>query len=223
MSPEDSVLAFEDQQQAVPETVDETVIGDAAGDDVSNVETERDGSQAGAQFDWESDNNPYKKRLGGAQGRIQELVEAQRAEQARRIELENSLFEQQIAGLDPVDQAQARQNLIASRQFQQTATQQQAQQAQLNELAREIVTSRIAQSYSVPVKELAQFDDPYAMEQYARAVSDVRRTQRKETRRVRQADKFESSASVSQQKVKQYGGDLDAAAFDFANLRLPRR
>lgn len=223
MDPETSVLANEDQLQSAPETVDETVLTGADGADSASGETENVGQQGTAQFDWESNDNPYKVRLAGIQGPYQQAIEKARAEEAKRIEYEDRLFEVEIAELPAEDKVHARAALTNARQQQVKTQEMTQQQATLNELAREIVTSRIAQTHGVPVAELAQFNDPYAMETYAKAIAAARRTVRKEGRKATQADKFESGASVSQSSTKSFGGDLDAAALAFAKLAAPTR
>lgn len=244
----DSVLSFgEDVDLPMLETADDesAVIDDEEDyDDEPDAETEDD-SQSG-HLDWESDENPYrrqlrdieeefgggpdklKERFSGLQRSVQEKEEARRAEEARRIQLEDAFFQSQIQDLEPQQQQAAWMQLQGERMRQEQVRQDSARRQQvsayesmLDSMARSILINELSQSMGVPREKLSRFNDPEMMVAFAEEYKEMRTSARREHRKESRADSFEGGGNVSRaKKPTQYEGDLDAAAMDFAKLRL---
>lgn len=186
--------------------------------------TEQPEQPATTPVNWDDANqNPYVARLRGMQGSLQREVEARKALEAEKAALEARMFHTTIQDLPQEDQQRAWNEFNAVRAMNAKQTEISSREAELQEAAKEIVVERMAQHYGVDASELVQFADPYTMELYARKVGAITKTARKQTRQSSNADKFEGGGAPSAPKTRQYKGDLEEAAFDFARLKLPSR
>lgn len=247
-----SVLPFGVDELPLHETADDSAVIDSDDDnDDSYAETENEdsssttGNQEGSH-DWESDDNPYRKqmreieqqfgggpdklkeRFTGLQRTVQEKEEARRAEEAKRIQLEDAFFQSQIATLEPAQQQAAwmqlqgeRQRQFDTRQMQERQQQVSSYEQMLDGMARAILVNDLSMSHGVPKEKLARFNDPEMMVAFAEEYKDLRKQSRRDERRTTKVDRFEGGGAVSRPKgTRDYKGDLDAAALDFANLRI---
>lgn len=240
-----SVLPFGDGDDLpLLETAEESAVIESEDEDDDSYE-ETENSQSGT-LDWDSDDNPYRKqirdieqqfgggpeklkeRFSGLQRSVQEKEEQRRAEEARRIQLEDTFFQAQIANLEPQQQQAAWMQLQGERNRQAEGRQMQERQAQvssyeqmLDGMARAILVQELSQTHGVPREKLSRFNDPEMMVAFAEEYKDFRKQSRREERKGTKADRFESGGAVSKPKqAREYKGDLDAAALDFAALAI---
>ena len=166
------------------------------------VETEQSGHGAAEQpqtdatpsVNWDSDENPYRARLRGIQGRLQEEVEKKRAYEHRLQEVERQQVMQQAQQMHPQDAQAYVQNWQQQAAFRQREQELSQQQQTMEQAARVYWVNQTAQKYGVPAQQLARFNDPDSMEYHARAIADERRKRTQANRQSRGNDRFEGES-----------------------------
>lgn len=164
----------------------EDVVADVIQDEED--ENPREAGTESSQEDWES-------RFKGLQGRLQQEIEARRYTEQEKLQLEEQLLQASIKDLDPQDQQAAYMLWQNEQKHRQTSQQYAQSQAQMNEVAKQLVIQKLSQQFGVPAKELSHFSDPHSMEAHARLVAQNRRSQAKEKRKVEKKDNFGSGGS----------------------------
>lgn len=226
------VLASDDAPEMLPTSTDESgILAESVDDEPleSGTENEQHDEVVGGDTDTSRYQTQVKdlekkfgpnwyERVNGLQGSAQQAIERARAEETKRIELENRLFEMEIRDLPPEQQREAWGQLEVARETAAEREEIVSQRQVFNELARQFITTKISQKYGVPEAQLAQFNDPQTMETFAAAIANERKSSRKQTRKASGADRFEGGGSPSPAPKKQYNGDLRSAANDFAAL-----
>jgi len=145
----------------------------------------------------------YDARLSASQRALQEAM--------RRIEeMDNQLFEVQIGNLPPEEQTAAK-----TTRGVEAKTKEIAQKEQIFEhIAKVVMVQNLTHQYGVPVEELVQFNDPVAMELYAKKVFDLRKGQKLDKRKEEKTDTVEtgggSTAAYDPAKFRN-SGDLVGA------------
>lgn len=220
----DSILPFDEIALSdATETDDQSVLGS---EDVDTDGREMEESEPQTpSFDpqmWERDDNPYKARFAGLQGRVQQEVETRKALEAALVAMEAEILRANIAHLPPEQQQFHWDMFVADReaQEQQRIQQEQAQVTMtvMGQLLKSAHIQKLSTQYGVPQAELNQFNNARDMEIYAQKMAEVRRSQRKTQRRQTGADTFEGGTAPGG-KRRDYAS-LDDAAAAFAQLRI---
>jgi hypothetical protein len=145
-------------------------------------------------IDWDSDENPYRARLRGIQGRLQQEIEEKRLAEQRAQQYEYQMLEYATQFMPPHVAQQRKseyQQQVAMRAQQaQVAMTQQANEA----YARELFVRDVSQRFGIPKEQLARFNDPDSMEYYAQSLANERRKQRQAERQITGNDRFEGEA-----------------------------
>ncbi len=131
----------------------------------------------------------YEARLAAATRALEEQMR-------RAQELELKLFEAQISALPEAEREaalKAKQNEMALAAMQQRIAQ---ERALFEQIAKELVIDRLSARYGVPREKLASFNDPYAMEQFAREYADLRKAVKLEQRSAEGRDRVESGGGA---------------------------
>lgn len=200
-------------EEAAVTDADEPVGGTDSGEDTSSQPS----------IDWDTEDNPYKKRFTGLQKTVQERTEENQRLRAELQRLQAMQVQQALEEL-PEDERNYALNELR-RQYEATLVRSELAEVrnQAEQLARERVIDILSERYGVPRDELAEFDTPRAMERYAQKMSELRKQQRaaekKAERKESYADRFEGSVPRVKKPVEK-AKDLRGAKMQFQEAML---
>jgi len=151
---------------------------------------------------WQEKAQEYEARFKGLQRRQQQDSELAKQLRAQLEQREAELARFQISLLPQEQQQPALMAYQAEQARRYESEQRQAEQSVMAQVLKEHTVTMLSTKYKVPAAELADFDDPYAMEKYAKKVHDMRgKTAKRAEKQARQetdADRFEGTGAPSQ-------------------------
>lgn len=230
---------------SVPSLDDDEEIDDQFDDLDDVLDEESDSDYEEAEETESPDDGPvvneWEDRFKGLQASYQQTVEGLRSELAQNQQMSRQavqqmqaqLFQQQIADLEPEEQAQAWANFQTAVRNQHAMSFLQQQQAQIeqertfvNQKAQEVAARDLARRYQVPVETLMKFDSPEEMVEVARLAKSRRGKRSKRAsnnRNNRSQSRFEGGTAPGRQKQVKKPATIAEAKTLFASLPVPGR
>jgi len=134
-----------------------------------------DGGRDNLPSDVERKIEEQKRRNAGLQRRLQKELEEKRRLEQRLRELEETILLQSMQHLPPEERAQRLAAYRQQREMESRTSHLSQIEQELEAKAKALVIAELSRRYGVPPEELEPFNDPEAMERYARRVGELQR------------------------------------------------